>query len=153
MKKTMIFSLAMVTILWAGSMCTAQEKAPAKRRGNQNKASAQRQANRGKASAEQKAWQEKLKKMTPEQQQVARAKKAFEASVSSWRAVRQIAAKEKAKQTLAAIDKIIAAKQQQFNRRLASMEKGEARPRGEARKQAGKKAGRQGRAKKKAEVK
>jgi len=153
MKKTMTFSLAIVTILWVGSMCMGQQKAPARQRGNQNKASEKRQGRQNKASADQKAWQEKLKKMTPEQQQVARAKKAFEVSVASWRAVRQIAAKEKATKTLAAIDKIIAGKQMQLNKGLASMEKGKARPPREAKDRASKKAGRQARPKKKAEGK
>ena len=150
MKKKMTFSLAIITILWFGSLCMGQEKTPARRQGNQNKASAKRQGNQKKASAEQKAWQEKLKTMTPEQQQVAKAKRAFELSVAPWREVRLIAAEEKATATLAAIDKIIAAKEEQFSRRFSGTAAGKAKPQGEAKNRAAKKAGRQARPKKKA---
>jgi PBP1b-binding outer membrane lipoprotein LpoB len=153
MKKTMTFSLAILTILWVGSMCMGQEKAPAKRQGNQNKASAQRQATQRKVSDEQKAWQEKLKTMTPEQQQMAKAKRAFEASVAPWRQVRLIAAKEKATATLAAIDKIIADKEKQFSRRSAGTAKAKANPQAEAKNRGAKKAERQAKPKKKADGK
>jgi hypothetical protein len=148
MKRKMTFSLAIVVILCAGSLCMGQEKARQKNQGA-----------RAKVSAEQKAWQAKLKKMTPEQQKIARAKKAFEASVAPWRKVRQIAAKEKATKTLAAIDQIIAAKQQQFKKRMAGQGRANARPqaRQNARPQAGRQARpqakRQGAAKKQAEKK
>jgi hypothetical protein len=140
MKKTLTFSLAIVAILWAGSMCMGQEKARQKKQGA-----------RAKVSADQKAWQEKLKNMTPEQQQVARAKKAFGTSVAPWRKVRKIALQEKATKTLAAIDQIIAAKEKQFSRRMAGPAKGKAKPQARVKRQAGakkqaeKKAGRQAR--------
>jgi hypothetical protein len=150
MKKTMTFGLAIVAILWVGSVCMGQEKAAAKRQGNQNRASARRQGNPRRVSADQKAWQAKLKTMTPEQQRVAKAKRAFQLSVAPWREVRQIAAKEKATATLAAIDKIIAAKEKQFSRRFASMEKGKTKPQAEPKNRAAKKTGRQAKPKKKA---
>jgi len=143
MKKTMTFSLAILTILWVGSMCMAQEKAPAKR-----------QANKAKVSAEQKAFQETLKTMTPEQQQVAKAKRAFEVSVTPWRAVAKIAAKEKATETLAAINKIIADMEiqfkQQLSRRSAVTATDKANPPAEAKERGAKKAERQAKPKKKA---
>ncbi len=136
MKKTMTFAVAILAILWAGSMCIGQEKGREKRQGN-----------RGKVSAEQKAWQEKIAKMTPEQQQAARAKKAFEAAVAPWRKVRLIAVKEKATKTVAAIDQIIAAKEKQFKRRLGGQ--GKTRPQTRAKKQGEKKVERKVKARRK----
>ena len=135
MKKTMTFSVAILVILWAGSQCMGQEKGREKRQGN-----------RGKVSVEQKVWQEKLAKMTPEQQKIARAKKAFEVAVAPWRKVRLIAVKEKATKTVAAIDQVIAVKEKQFKRRLGAQKK--AKPQTRAKKQGEKKVERKAKAKK-----
>ncbi|MCF7975486.1 MAG: hypothetical protein K9N55_16835 [Phycisphaerae bacterium] len=131
MSKAKKVSLAVVTILWLAGMCLGQGKAPAKKQGN-----------RAKASAEQQAWQEKLQKMTPEQQEVAKAKRAFETTVAPWRAVRLMAVEEKAVKTLAAIDQVIASKEQQLAKRLATLEAGKAGAKADAKNQADKKAAR-----------
>jgi hypothetical protein len=138
MKKTTVFSVAILAVLWASSMALAGGKATEKRQGRQRK-----------VSAEQTAWLEKLKTMTPEQQQVAKAKKSFETAVAPWRKIRLLAAQEKATKTVAAIDQIIAAKEKQLNRKLAGLQKPKAGPKKEPKAQTNKKTERKGRGKKK----
>jgi len=74
-------------------------------------------------SEKEKQWRENLKAMTPEQRQLAMAQKAMEKELAPWQAVRKIAAEEKAEKTVAAIDKVIAAKEAQFKKKLEAMAK------------------------------
>jgi len=141
MKKTLALSIAILAVLWSAGVGSGREqKNPEKR-----------QARQAKVSEEQKAWQEELKTMTPEQQKVAKAKRAFELAVAPWREVRLIALQEKAVKTLAAIDLNIAAKEKVLNRRLAALEKGNAGPQAGAKKQAKERPERKGKGKKKGE--
>jgi hypothetical protein len=50
-------------------------------------------------------------------------KKAFESEIASWKDVRKIAEEEKATKTIAAIDKIIGAKEEALKKQLAMLEK------------------------------
>lgn len=77
--------------------------------------------------------------MTPEQRRVALAQKALEDDLAPWKQVRQIAADEKAVKTLAAIDNIIAQKQEQFKKKMAAAEKS----RGQGKRTSGQKPARQ----------
>jgi len=75
--------------------------------------------------------------MTPEERQLAVAQRTFATEMGPWQQVRKIAAEEKATKTLAAIDKIIAEKKAQFDKRLKVMkERGQAGPKAEAEKRA-----------------
>jgi len=109
-KKVLVCSVAALAILLACSVGLTKDKA-------QNK------EQKKKMAEQQKAWQEKLKAMTPEQRRIAIAKKAFDADAAPWREVRKIALAEKATKTVAAIDKIIAAKEEQLKKKLAAPEK------------------------------
>ena len=97
-------------------------------------------------------WKAKLEAMTPEQRRVALAQKALEDDLAPWKQVRQIAADEKAVKTLAAIDKIVAEKQEQFKKKMSAVEKSDQpnakKPKGQGKRQADQKQPR----KKKAEI-
>jgi len=133
MKKVLICSAAVLAILLAGGTALTQEKSKAKKANRQTKV----------VSEEEKQFREKLKAMTPEERQLAMAKRTFEKSLVEWQQVRKIAAEEKAAKTVAAIDKIIADKQAQFKKKLEAMKKeGPAkgdRPRSEGKKRDGQK--------------
>jgi len=132
MKKALICSVAALAILLAGSTALTQEKGRAREGSRQKKNVA---AN--KVSEEEKQWREKLKTMTPEERQLAVAQRTFATEMGPWQQVRKIAAEEKATKTLAAIDKIIAEKKAQFDKRLKVMkERGQAGPKAEAEKRA-----------------
>jgi len=111
MRKVLVLSIVALTFLCASVGLSKDKKAKAE--GGQQK----------KLTAEGKQWREQLKAMNPEQQVIAKAKKAFEDDVAPWKEVRKIAESEKATKTMAAIDKILAAKEEQFKKKLASLEK------------------------------
>jgi DNA anti-recombination protein RmuC len=114
MKKVLICSVAVLAILLAGSTALTKEKGKAKNpdRGTR------------KLSEEEKQWREKLKEMTPEQRRLEMAKKALANELAPWQEVRKIAVEEKAAKTVAAIDRIIAARQEQFKKKLQAMKEG-----------------------------
>jgi O6-methylguanine-DNA--protein-cysteine methyltransferase len=115
MKKVLICSVAAIAILLAGSMALAKEKDRSKVKNKENARETK------KLSEQDKQWREKFKEMTPEQKRVALAQKDSDAELAPWRQVRKIAAGENATKTVAAIDKIIADKQTQFKKKLATL--------------------------------
>lgn len=134
MKKVLICSVAALVLLLAGSTAFTGEKGKAREANRGTKRAA------GKSiSEEQKQWKAKLEAMTPEQRRVALAQKALEDDLAPWKQVRQIAADEKAVKTLAAIDNIIAQKQEQFKKKMAAAEKS----RGQGKRTSGQKPARQ----------
>lgn len=138
MKKVLICSVAALVILLAGGTALTKEKGKA-RQANQG---AKRVAGK-EVSEEQKQWKAKLEAMTPEQRRLALAQKALEDDLAPWKQVRQIAADEKATKTVAAIDKIIAEKQEQFKKKMSAAEKRDEpkaeKPKGEGKRPAGEK--------------
>jgi hypothetical protein len=74
-------------------------------------------------SEKQKQLTQRLKAMAPEQRRLALAKRTLQDQLAPWQEVRKIAAKEKAVKTLAAIDKIIAGRQQQFKKKMEAAKK------------------------------
>lgn len=130
MKKVLICSAVALAILVAGSTALTQERGRA-REGNRDR----KNVAGNKISDEEKQWREKLKTMTPEERQFAMAQRTFDSEMAPWRQVRKIAAEEKATKTLAAIDKVIAEKKAQFDKRLKTMkERGQSRPKAGAEK-------------------
>jgi hypothetical protein len=125
MKRVLICSMAALAILLAGSAAQTKERA---RRTGREKTGVRQE--RKKMTEQEKQWREKLKAMTPEERRVAMAKRALEIELRPWQEVRKLAAEEKATKTLAAIDKIIAAKQEQLKKRLEAMGKKRTRPEG-----------------------
>jgi hypothetical protein len=117
MRKLLICTVAALVILLAGGTATA--KATAKNEGTNIKS--KNVGQKKNLSARNKQWREQLKAMTPEQRRVALAQRAFDAEIAPWQQVRKIAAAEKANKTVAAIDKILAGKQEQFKKRLAAI--------------------------------
>jgi hypothetical protein len=117
MKKVLICSVAALAILLTGGTAVTKERAKNREAIKQTKNAAEGTN----ASAEQKLSKEQLKDMTPEQRRAALAKKALEEELTPWQAVRKIAVEEKATRTVAAIDKIILAKQEQFKKKLEVM--------------------------------
>ena len=116
MKKVLICSAVTLAILLAGSTALTQERGRA-REGNRER----RNVAGNKVSEQEKQWREKLKTMTPEERQLAMAQRTFDGEMAPWQQVRKIAAEEKATKTLAAIDKIIAEKKAQLDKRLKAM--------------------------------
>jgi nitrate reductase cytochrome c-type subunit len=114
MKKVLICSVAALVVLLASGTALTEEKGKSKEANKQAKNAAEST----KPSAELKQAKEQLKDMTPEQRRAALAKKALEEELAPWQAVRKIAVEENATKTVAAIDKIIAAKQEQFKKKL-----------------------------------
>lgn len=108
--RMLVCSVAALGILLACSVGLAENKVRTK-------------GQRKKISQEQKEFQEKLKAMSPQERRITLAKKAFEVAMAPWREVRKIALAEKATKTVAAIDKIIAAKEGQFKKKLAGAAK------------------------------
>lgn len=121
MKKVLICSVAALVLLLTGGTAVTKERAKSKEANKQTKSITENK----KLSTEQKQAKEQLKEMTPEQRRVALAKKAFEEEMAPWQAVRKIAVEEKATKTVAAIDKIIAAKQEQLKKKLEAPAKTE----------------------------
>ena len=120
MKKTLICGAVALVLLLAGGTALTKEKGKAKEANRGTK----RVAGKG-LSEEQKQWKAKLQAMTPEQRRLAIAQKALEGDIAPWKKVRQIATEEKAVRTVAAIDKIIAEKQEQFKKKMEAAEKRE----------------------------
>ena len=141
MKKALICGVAVLALLLAGNTALTGEKGKNKQAKETNR-SAKRTGER-KLTEEQKQWRAKLEAMTPEQRRLAIAQKALEDDLAPWKQVRQIAAEEKAVRTLAAIDKIIAKKQEQFKKKMVAAEKrGQTKaekPKREGKQQAGQK--------------
>lgn len=119
MKKVLICSVAILSILLANDTALTKEQAKARNIKRQTRVASEKK----KLSEEEKRFRETLKTMTPEQRQLALAKRTFEKSLISWQEVRKIAVEEKAAKTVAAIDKIIADKQAQFKKKLETMKK------------------------------
>ena len=118
MKKTLICGAVALVLLLAGGTALTKEKGKAREANRETK----RTAGKG-LSEEQKQWKAKLQAMTPEQRRLAIAQKALEEDLAPWKKVRQVATEEKAERTVAAIDKIIAEKQEQFKKKMAAAEK------------------------------
>ncbi len=114
MKKVLICSVAALVVLLAGGTALTKEAAKNKEATKQVKNAAEKT----KPSVDLKQAKEQLKDMTPEQRRAALAKKALEEDLAPWQAVRKIAVEENATRTVAAIDKIIAGKQEQFKKKL-----------------------------------
>lgn len=138
MKKVLICSVAALVLLLAGGTAFTGEKGRAREANRGTK----RVAGKG-VSEEQKQWKAKLEAMTPEQRRTALAQRALENDLAPWKQVRQIAAGERAVKTLAAIDKIIAGKQEQFKKKMAAAQKrgqvGAAKRKGESKRPTGQK--------------
>jgi hypothetical protein len=129
MKKKLVLGVAALAILVSCGIAFTAEK-------DKSKNKAQKQ----KLTAEEKAWKEKLEAMTPEQRRLAIANKALETDLAPWREVRKIAESEKATRTLAAIDKIIATKEQQFKKKLQAAAKRQEGTKGDTKRQRGERA-------------
>jgi hypothetical protein len=117
MKKVLICSIAALAILLTGGTAVTKERAKNKEADKQTKKTTENK----KLSEEEKQFREQLKEMTPEQRRAALAKKALAEELAPWQAVRKIAAEEKATKTVAAIDKVIADRQEQFKKKLEAM--------------------------------
>ena len=125
MKRVMVLSAMALVMLLSDAAIQANDAAKDAVKGK-GKAKQQVRAKSRKAKGlteEEKQWREKLKAMTPEQRRVAMAQKALEKELAPWQEVRKIAAEEKAEKTVAAIDKVIAAKQAQFKKKLEAIKK------------------------------
>ena len=120
MKKMLICSVAALAILLAGSTALTKEKGKARKADKETRKVSEKK----KLSEQEKQWREKLKAMAPEERRLAMAKKALENELAPWQEVRKVAVEEKATKTVAAIDKIIAAKQEQFKKKLEAMKEG-----------------------------
>lgn len=120
MKKILICSVAALAILLAGSTAMTQETNKAKN-APKEAAKATKNAAEKKVSEQDKQWQEQFKSMTPEQKRLALTQKQLDEELAPWLQVRKIAAEENATKTVAAIDKIITAKKEQFKKRAGAM--------------------------------
>jgi len=121
MKKVLICGVAALVLLLAGGTALTSERGKAKRTEGADRIA--KRTGAGKISEEEKQWKAKLEAMTPEQKRNALAQRALENDLAPWKQVRQIAAEEKAVKTLAAIDKIIVEKQEQFKKKMIAAEK------------------------------
>lgn len=118
MKKVLICSVAALVILLAGGTAMTKERA-------KNKEANTKNVGEKKGISEQdKQWKEQFKAMTPEQKRLALAQRAFDDEVAPWQQVRKIAVEENATKTVAAIDKIIAGKKEQFKKKAQAMKEG-----------------------------
>ena len=128
MKKALICSVAALAILLACGTAVPKEPGAKKARGEGAKAKVEaKRAQKKEASEAEKQWQQKLAAMTPEQRRIAIANKALEKELSPWKQVRVLAVEEKATKTVAAIDKIIAARMEQHKKKLEAMGKSKER--------------------------
>jgi hypothetical protein len=96
-------------------------------KGNKGQRREQRKATQG-----DKEWRQKLKAMTPAQRRIAIVQKGFETDLATLRQMRKTAADEKATQTMAQIDKAIAAKEEQAKKMTAALERKKGGRKGEA---------------------
>ncbi len=116
MKKVLICSVAALVVLLAGGTALTKETAKNKEAAKEAKGAAEK-----KASEADKQAKEQFKEMTPEQKRLALTQKQLDEELAPWMEVRKIAVEEKATKTVAAIDKIIAAKKEQFKKRSGAM--------------------------------
>ena len=116
MKKVLICSVAALVILLAGGTALTQETAKNKEAAKEAKGAAEK-----KASEADKQLRQQFKEMTPEQKRLALSQKQFDEEMAPWMEVRKIAVEEKATKTVAAIDKIMALKEEQFKKRSGAM--------------------------------
>jgi hypothetical protein len=120
MKHLMLCCVAGLTLLWAGNVGLAQDRAERREQ--------------KKMTREDKPGRLKLKAMTPQERRAAvgKARRMVKRDLALLRQMRETAVAEKANGTVAEIDKAIAAKEKQ-SRRLASLvQKGKAHHKGEA---------------------
>ena len=117
MRHLMICAVASLAILCAGDVGLAKHRGERKEQ--------------KRATQEDKEWRQKLKTMTPEQRRIAVAQKALETDLTMLRQMRKTAVEEKATRTMAAIDKAIAAKEEQAKKLTAALEKRKAGRKGE----------------------
>ena len=117
MKRVLICSIVGLFLLSLAGVGSSQEK-PRRERAREG----------AKLTEAEKKWRQELQAMTPQQRQVAMAKKNLENELASWQEVRKIALSENATKTVAAIDKIVVAKQEAFKKKLAAQEKRQAGP-------------------------
>lgn len=115
MRKILICSVAALAVLLAGSTAMTQEKNKAKETSKEATRASKNVAEK-KVSEQDKQWKEQLKAMTPEQKRLALAQKQLDEELAPWLAVRKIAVEENATKTVAAIDKTITAKKEQFKK-------------------------------------
>jgi predicted Rossmann-fold nucleotide-binding protein len=120
MRKVLICSIAALVILLAGGTGTAKERTNNKEANTKIKNVGEKKN----LSEQDKQWKEKFKAMTPEQKRLALAQRAFDEEMAPWQQVRKIAVEENATKTLAAIDKIIAGKKEQFNKKAQAIKEG-----------------------------
>jgi uncharacterized protein YecT (DUF1311 family) len=120
MKKVLICSVAALAILLAGGTALTQETDRAKEAPKEASKEVKKAAEK-KLSEQDKQFKEKFKEMTPEQKRLALMQRALDDELAPWLAVRKIAVEESATKTVAAIDKIIAAKKEQFKKRSGAM--------------------------------
>jgi hypothetical protein len=105
-----IYSAVVLVVLWAGSVGLAKDATTEK-------------DTKQKPTTAQKETPDAKKATTPQQKKIEDAKKAFETEMASWKDVRKMAQGEKASKTVAAIDKIIKAREDGFKKELAQLEK------------------------------
>lgn len=120
MRKILICSVAALAVLLAGSTAMTQETNKAKEAPKEAAKAAKNVAEK-KVSEQDKQWQEQFKAMTPEQKRLALTQKQLDEELAPWLQVRKIAVEENATKTVAAIDKIITAKKEQFKKRAGAM--------------------------------
>lgn len=112
--KIRMLSIIAATLILAMSVQSAEAKGEAKAKERDQKA---------KLAQEKKEQQEKLKAMSPEERRIFIVKTAFSAEIAPWLEVRKIALEEKASKTVAAIDKIIAAKEEALQKKISPAKK------------------------------
>ena len=120
MRKILICSVAALAVLLAGSTAMTQETNKAKGTSKEAARGAKNAAEK-KVSEQDKQWQEQFKAMTPEQKRLALTQKQLDEELAPWLAVRKIAVEENATKTVAAIDKVITAKKEQFKKRSGAL--------------------------------
>ena len=141
MKKVLICSVAALVILLAGGTAMTQETNKAKEAPKEAAKGAKNVAEK-KVSEQDKQWQEQFKAMTPEQKRLALTQKQLDEELAPWLQVRKIAVEENATKTVAAIDKIVTAKKEQFKKRAGAMKEKPAeadKPKSDATRQEGQK--------------
>ena len=120
MKKVLICSVAALVILLAGGTALTQETGKVKEAPKEASKEVKKAAEK-KLSEQDKQFKEQFKEMTPEQKRLALMQKALDEELAPWLEVRKVAVEENATKTVAAIDKIIAAKKEQFKKRSGTM--------------------------------
>ncbi|MBI9016504.1 MAG: hypothetical protein JEZ07_04500 [Phycisphaerae bacterium] len=115
MKKTLLILSVLAAMLMVCEMGLAKEKGEKKEKG----AKQQVKEKANKVTDAEKQFREKLKDMSPEERKVAMIKKSYETETAQWQEVRKVAVEEKAIKTIAAVDKILAAKKAEMEKKLA----------------------------------